>query len=297
VSHIAPVLPNDGDPGWGDTLNAAINQIVTASNTHDDQIASIGSGFSTPSATTSTQGIIQLAGDLTGTAGTPVLKNILTAGSVGSATAIPVITFDAKGRVTAATTAAPLVPNTFSSAPPIGYVVTPPGYTASATGTPTSGKLYWYPFMVPSAYTVNSLYTNLTTAAVGGTLSFQAALYADNGAGLPDGTRRIIPPLNFTLASTGNISAATAGSIPLAAGRYWVLVLYQATVAPTTAPVFTCLSTNSWGLGVDTGTALGTVINGYEMSGQTAFPVAAITSGYAPTTSGSIPLVGLHRSA
>lgn len=45
-------------------------------------------------------------GDLTGSYPNPTLAGIVTAGTVGSASAVPVITYDAKGRITAATTAA-----------------------------------------------------------------------------------------------------------------------------------------------------------------------------------------------
>lgn len=57
----------------------------------------------TPDATSSIKGKIQLAGDLTGTSASPALAAIITAGSAGSATSVPAITYDAKGRITAAT--------------------------------------------------------------------------------------------------------------------------------------------------------------------------------------------------
>ena len=49
---------------------------------------------------------MQLAGDLAGTAISPALASVITAGSVGSDTSIPVITYDAKGRITSVSTAA-----------------------------------------------------------------------------------------------------------------------------------------------------------------------------------------------
>lgn len=53
-------------------------------------------------ATTTVKGVIQLAGDLAGTAALPVLKSILgSSGTVGSSTTIPVITFNNKGLITA----------------------------------------------------------------------------------------------------------------------------------------------------------------------------------------------------
>lgn len=76
-----------------DDVNNKMNVTVTAAGVGD--------------ATTTAKGIIQLAGDLTGTAAAPALASIVTAATKGSATAIPVITYDAKGRITGVTTAAP----------------------------------------------------------------------------------------------------------------------------------------------------------------------------------------------
>lgn len=64
----------------------------------------------TPDASAAQKGKIKLAGDLTGTAAAPTLITVTTAGIVGSSTAIPVLTIDANGRVTSATTATPVAP-------------------------------------------------------------------------------------------------------------------------------------------------------------------------------------------
>lgn len=61
----------------------------------------------TPDATASKKGKIQLAGDLTGTAASPVLVSIVAGATVGSSTQIPVITYNNKGQITASTTATP----------------------------------------------------------------------------------------------------------------------------------------------------------------------------------------------
>jgi len=60
-------------------------------------------------ATSSTPGFVQLGGDLAGSsssATSPQLLAVTTAATVGSATQIPVITYDAKGRITGTSTAA-----------------------------------------------------------------------------------------------------------------------------------------------------------------------------------------------
>jgi uncharacterized protein DUF5907 len=57
----------------------------------------------TPDATASVKGKIQLAGDLTGTSAVPTLIATGTAGTYGSATQVPVLTTDSKGRIASTT--------------------------------------------------------------------------------------------------------------------------------------------------------------------------------------------------
>lgn len=73
-------------------------------------------GAPTPDATAVKKGKLRLAGDLAGTATTPALASIIVAGSVGSSSLIPVLTYDAKGRITVATTAAVTAGLTFETA-------------------------------------------------------------------------------------------------------------------------------------------------------------------------------------
>lgn len=81
-------------------------RMVVADATGTMSTQAIPSGGGTPAdATTSSKGIIQLAGDLAGTAGSPALVTVGTPGTYGSSTLIPVITVDSKGRVTGVTTA------------------------------------------------------------------------------------------------------------------------------------------------------------------------------------------------
>lgn len=64
--------------------------------------ATVSGGSTVVDATTTVKGVIQLAGDLAGTAALPVLKSTLgSSGTVGSATTIPVITYNNKGLITA----------------------------------------------------------------------------------------------------------------------------------------------------------------------------------------------------
>src|SRR3954471_13656860 len=76
MAHINPTWPGDGNPGWGDTLNAGLSTMVNQLNVHDDQIAGLSGIASPPSATSATQGVVQLTGDLGGTAGNPQVRGI-----------------------------------------------------------------------------------------------------------------------------------------------------------------------------------------------------------------------------
>lgn len=58
-------------------------------------------------ATTTSKGVVQLAGDLTGTAAVPILVNVVSGATVGDSTHIPVITYDNKGRITSTSTVVP----------------------------------------------------------------------------------------------------------------------------------------------------------------------------------------------
>lgn len=68
-----------------------------------------------PDATGAAKGIVQLAGDLTGTAASPALANVITAGGpTGDGTHVPQITYDAKGRLLTVSSVA------ITGAPPSG---------------------------------------------------------------------------------------------------------------------------------------------------------------------------------
>lgn len=49
MAHINPALPNDGDSGWGDTLNGVFGTVIAQVNTHDDQIATLSTSGGTGS--------------------------------------------------------------------------------------------------------------------------------------------------------------------------------------------------------------------------------------------------------
>jgi len=109
---------NFGGPGQWEMSGVAIDSYyiavtypigATGAQTYWTLDESLSAGAT--NATTTTPGVIQLAGDLAGagtSATSPQLTAVGTAGTHGSATAVPVITTDTKGRVTSVTTASPL---------------------------------------------------------------------------------------------------------------------------------------------------------------------------------------------
>ncbi|HUC88028.1 MAG TPA: hypothetical protein VMR95_02680 [Candidatus Binatia bacterium] len=102
------VLPTVGgdNNSWGSMLNNFLQQALASDGTLVTSATNSWTGdANTNLATTSLPGLVQLAGDLAGTPTSPALASIITAGSVGSSTAIPVLTYDAKGRITAVSTA------------------------------------------------------------------------------------------------------------------------------------------------------------------------------------------------
>lgn len=102
-------LPSPGSDAnnWGSILNDYLQQALASDGTLVTSSTNSYTGNpNTNLASGSKPGLVQLAGDLTGTAASPALASVITAGSVGSGTAIPVLTYDSKGRITAASTAA-----------------------------------------------------------------------------------------------------------------------------------------------------------------------------------------------
>ena len=101
-------LPTPGSDAnnWGTLLNDYLQQSLASDGTLVTTATNAYTGVAnTNLASGSKPGLVQLAGDLTGTASSPALASVISAGSVGSGSAIPVLTYDAKGRITAVSTA------------------------------------------------------------------------------------------------------------------------------------------------------------------------------------------------
>ncbi len=102
-----PTVGGDNN-SWGTVLSDYLQQALNSDGTLMTSATNAYTGSAnTNLASASKPGLVQLAGDLAGTAASPTLASVITAGSVGSSAAIPVLTYDAKGRITATGTATP----------------------------------------------------------------------------------------------------------------------------------------------------------------------------------------------
>ncbi len=107
ASGSVPTVQPDGTVAYVVPTVAATIDDTTASTTKvwsssktQAAINAVPTGASAPDATTTSKGVLELAGDLTGTAAAPTLITVGTAGTYGSSTKVPVLTTDNNGRVT-----------------------------------------------------------------------------------------------------------------------------------------------------------------------------------------------------
>lgn len=92
-------FPNPTLASTSVTPGSYLNANITVNAAGQITIAASGAGTTIADATTTSKGVVQLAGDLTGTAASPTLA---TSGVSAGAYTVPSITVDAKGRVTSA---------------------------------------------------------------------------------------------------------------------------------------------------------------------------------------------------
>jgi hypothetical protein len=105
-----PSLPTPGSNAnnWGTMLNDYLQQSLAADGTLVTGATNTWTTAANTNLATGTRpGLVQLTGDLVGTYDSPALASVITAGSIGSSSAIPVLTYDAKGRIIAVSTAVP----------------------------------------------------------------------------------------------------------------------------------------------------------------------------------------------
>ncbi|HUD07479.1 MAG TPA: hypothetical protein VMQ52_00115 [Candidatus Saccharimonadales bacterium] len=106
-----PAVGSDNND-WGTILNYFLDQahdpntgyLLTTPTNPNNLTDGINYNLAT-SGSSARAGLVKLAGDLAGTYDSPALASIITSGSVGSSTSVPVLTYDAKGRITAVSSA------------------------------------------------------------------------------------------------------------------------------------------------------------------------------------------------
>ncbi len=110
-----PTVGGDNND-WGSVLNDYLQQALDTSGLLLTSSTNSYTGLpNTNLATNAQPGLVQLAGDLAGSYSSPALASIITAGSVGSSTSVPVLTYDAKGRITTVSSATVVGGGTVSS--------------------------------------------------------------------------------------------------------------------------------------------------------------------------------------
>jgi len=114
--------PGGDNNSWGTMLNDFLQRALVddgsgnGNGTLNTQATNSYTGLANTNLATATNpGLVQLAGDLAGTYSSPALASIITAGSVGSSTSVPVLTYDAKGRITTVSSATVTGGSTVSS--------------------------------------------------------------------------------------------------------------------------------------------------------------------------------------
>jgi len=181
-------------------------------------------------------------GDLTGTYPKPTLGTSgVSAGSYGSASAVPVLTLDAKGRVTAASTA-----SITAGAEATGIGVGPEAFGLPGAVwtygyfyiTCNANRIYYFPFKVDAPITITKAAIRVDTlAALGKGL---IGCYASTGALQPTGAS-LLTSGELDTSSTG-LKQTTGLSAVLTPGIY--LASFQASVTV----VLTCASYGVAGL-------------------------------------------------
>lgn len=196
----------------------------------------------------------------------------------------------------------PTQQNATGLTPPVGWY-SPSNITiaSAATGALVTGRIHFQTFFVgPQAWTADTISFKVATAQSGGTTTMVFGIYADDGTGLPDGTKRLATATATALTTASTQTLTLSSTVTFAPGLYWIADLYVATVAPTTIATITSLANVSSGYAASNlSSAFGNNLRGYWWASQTVLPTTAISVANLNSAVGStdIPLVYLHRSA
>lgn len=182
----------------------------------------------------------------------------------------------------------------FTKAPPT-WSIPPNGVLSAIAGTHTPGRFLTIPTDVPTASTIGELFYRVDTAAVGGSVRMQAALFPSDVDGWPI----LASPLwtgDLELGSVGSKVLTLPTPLALPAGRYWTATQYFQTTAPTTAPKLISASNVTLNIPTPPGVIPGETMRGYRINTAT-WPTSS--AGVAWTISGSteVVMIGLRVTA
>jgi hypothetical protein len=163
---------------------------------------------------------------------------------------------------------------------------------AGAAGLPATSTAGWVPYDVgPAALTINALGINVTTAGAGGSFGTRVGIYADDGTYSRPGA--LIQDAGLiTWSATGTALVSVSRTLS-ANTRYWLCGVYQVASAPTTAPAFMILTSNS--LPHLPGPSIGTNYRGWT-SGAVTGALPSTFPGGAVRNSGNLTLVALRAA-